>query len=135
MTTVDSMEVAAQRLLDQITKEIDVLLLDSVVAATHHLVSLHRSAVNKVLMALQEVPKLWAKAGVSFSSLGDIVVPNIHDHLEKLVENMHSGLILLENPAENFAFSVMFQSLQGSKAGCQGRMLRRYKHAGIEPTS
>eukprot|EP00957_Ditylum_brightwellii_P131211 10007475-Ditylum_brightwellii.AAC.1 len=34
-----------------------MLLLDSMVAALYNLVSLHRSAVNKVPMALQEVPK------------------------------------------------------------------------------
>eukprot|EP00957_Ditylum_brightwellii_P107438 8197396-Ditylum_brightwellii.AAC.1 len=48
------MEVAAQRLLDPDTKEIDVLLLDSMVAAAYDLLSLYRSAANKVLMVLQE---------------------------------------------------------------------------------
>mmetsp|Transcript_17623 Transcript_17623/g.23321 ORF Transcript_17623/g.23321 Transcript_17623/m.23321 type:complete len:1082 (+) Transcript_17623:484-3729(+) len=63
MTAVESMEVAAQRLLDPSAKEIDVSLLDSVVAAAYDPVSPHRSAANKALMALQEAPNLWAKAG------------------------------------------------------------------------
>eukprot|EP00957_Ditylum_brightwellii_P148049 11272454-Ditylum_brightwellii.AAC.1 len=46
------MEVVAQTLLNPNTREIDVLLLDSVVAAAYNPVSPHRSDVNKTLQGV-----------------------------------------------------------------------------------
>eukprot|EP00957_Ditylum_brightwellii_P198584 15135440-Ditylum_brightwellii.AAC.1 len=46
------MEVVAQRLLDPNAKEIDMLLMDSVVAAAYDPVSLHRSAAVRSVATL-----------------------------------------------------------------------------------
>lgn len=58
----DSIEIAAQRLLDPTVGEFDVALLDNVVATAYDPVNPSRAAANKALMTLQESPDLWTKA-------------------------------------------------------------------------
>ena len=55
------MEATAQALLD-LSKPLDVALLEDVVAATYDPHNPNQAAANRILMAMKEIPEMWTRA-------------------------------------------------------------------------